>query len=167
MGTTTILGELRTLTQENKPCIIVLTETKLTELEQDRKTLITCLPDYRLYHSRVTGQKTRKLRTASAGVTIVSHTCLITQNSVQLINLDHPAAKGHCKCLRIQPPESEALTIWGVYVPCTNMHTRKQVYSLLKIEMQTRDRIALEAGKPKPYHVLAGDMNAALYMDDR
>ena len=33
--------------------------------------------------------------------------------------------------------------------------------------MQTQDRIALEAGKPKPYRILAGDMNAALYMGDR
>ena len=48
MGTTTILDELWTLTQEDKPCIIVLTETRITELEQDRKTLNTCLPDYRL-----------------------------------------------------------------------------------------------------------------------
>ena len=152
---------------ESKPCIIVLTETKLTELEQDRRMLNTCLPDYKLYHSRVKGQKTGKLRTGSAGVTIAVHTSLTTQNSVQLINLDHPAAKGHCKCLKIQPPGSEALTIWGVYVPYTDMHTRKQVYSLLQKEMQTQDRIALEAGKPRPHHILAGDMNAALYVDDR
>ena len=52
-------------------------------------------------------------------------------------------------------------------MPCTDMHTRKQVYSLLQKEMQTQDRIALEAGKPRPYHILAGDMNAALYVDDR
>ena len=167
MGTTTILDELQALALESKPCIIILTETKLTELEQDRRMLNTCLPDYKLYHSRLKGQKTGKLRTGSAGVTIAVHTSLTTQNSVQLINLDHPAAKGHCKCLKIQPPGSEALTIWGVYVPYTDMHTRKQVYSLLQKEMQTQDRIALEAGKPRPYHILAGDMNAALYVDDR
>ena len=45
VGTTTILDELQTLAQESKPCIIVLTETKLTELEQDRKMSNTCLPD--------------------------------------------------------------------------------------------------------------------------
>ena len=91
---------------ESKPCIIVLTETKLTELEQDRRMLNTCLPDYKLYHSRVKGQKTGKLRTGSAGVTIAVHTSLTTQNSVQLINLDHPAAKGHCK-YKIQPPKHQ------------------------------------------------------------
>ena len=146
---------------------MVLTETKLTELEQDRKMLSNCLPDYELYHSRVKGHKTGKQRTGSAGVTIAVHTSLTTQNSMQLINLDHPAAKGHCKCLKIQPPGSEALTIWGVYVPCTSMHTRKEVYNLLHTEMQAQDKIALEAGKSKPCHILAGDMNAALYMDDK
>ena len=161
MGTTTVLDELQNLGQKHKPCIMVLTETKLTQLEQDRKMLNTCLPDYKLYHSRVKGHKTGKQRTGSAGVTIAVHTSLTTQNSVQLIHLDHPAAKGHCKCLKIQPP------VWGVYVPCTDMHTRKEVYNLLQTEMQTQDKIALEAGSSKPCHILAGDMNAALYMDDR
>ena len=166
MGTTVVLDELQNLAQEHKPCIMVLTETKLTELEQDRKMLNTCQPDYKLYHSRVKGHKTGKQRTGSAGVTIAVQTTLTTQNSVQLVNLDHPAAKGHCKCLKIQPPGSEALTIWGVYVPCTDMHTRKEVYNLLQAEMQTQDSIALGAGRSKPCHILAGDMNAALYMDD-
>ena len=167
MGTTTVLDELQNLAQKHKPCIMVLTETKLTELEQDRKMLNTCLPDYKVYHSRVKGHKTGKRRTGSAGVTIAVHASLTTQNSVQLIHLDHPAAKGHCKCLKIQPPGSDALTIWGVYVPCTDMHTRKEVYNLLQTEMQTQDKIALEAGSSKPCHILAGDMNAGLYMDDR
>ena len=167
MGTTTVLDELQTLAKEHRPCVMVLTETKLTELEQDRKMLRTWLPDYKLYHSRVKGHRTGKQRTGSAGVTITMHTSLTTQNSVQHINLDHPTAKGHCKCLKLQPRGSEALTIWGVYVPCTDMHTRKKVYNLLQTEMQTQDRIALEAGRPKPYHILAGDMNATLYNDDK
>ena len=58
MGTKTVLGELQNLTQKHKPCIMVLTETKRTELEQDRKKLNTCLPDYKLYHSRVKGHMT-------------------------------------------------------------------------------------------------------------
>ena len=33
--------------------------------------------------------------------------------------------------------------------------------------MQTQDKTALEAGRSKPCHILAGDMNAALYMDNR
>ena len=89
------------------------------------------------------------------------HTSLTTPNSVQLIYFDHPAAKGHCKCLKIQPPGSEALAIWGVYVPCTGMHTRKEVYNLLQIESQTQQKIALEAGTSKPCHILTGDINAA------
>ena len=47
------------------------------------------------------------------------------------------------------------------------MHTRKEVYNLLQTEMQAQDKIALEGGKSKPCHILAGDMNAALYMNDR
>ena len=82
MGTTIVLDELQNLAQEHKPCIMVLTETKLTELEQDRKMLNTCLPDYKLYHSRVKGHTTGKQRTGSAGVTIAVHTSLTTQNSV-------------------------------------------------------------------------------------
>ena len=74
---------------------------------------------------------------------------------------------GPSKCLKIQPPGREALTVWGVYVPCTDMHTRKEVHNLVQTEMQTQDKIALEAGSSKPCHILAGDMNAALYMDDR
>ena len=146
---------------------MVLTETKLTELEQDRKMLTICLPDYKLYHSRVKGHKTGKQRTGSAGVTIAVHTSLTTQTLVQLINLDHPAAKGHCKCLKIQPPGSEVVTIYDPYMPCTDMHTRKQVYYLLQTEMQTQDKVAIEAGNSKLCHILARDMNAALYMDDR
>ena len=52
-------------------------------------------------------------------------------------------------------------------MPCTDMHTTKEVYNLLQTEMQTQDKIALEAGRPKLCHILAGDMNAALYKDDR
>ena len=61
MGTTTVLDELHTLAQERRPCIMVLTETKLTELEQDRKMLHTCLPDYKLYHS---GSRTTRLESS-------------------------------------------------------------------------------------------------------
>ena len=39
MGTITIPDELLTLAQEYKPCITVLTETKLTKLEQTRRML--------------------------------------------------------------------------------------------------------------------------------
>ena len=92
MGTTTVPDELQHLAQEHKPCIMVLTETKLTELEQDRKMMNNCLPDYILHHSRVKGHETGKQRTGSAGVTIAVHASLTTQNSVQLINLDHSAA---------------------------------------------------------------------------
>ena len=91
MGTTTVLvtrvDELQNLAQKYKPCIMVLTETKLTELEQDRKMFNTCLPDYKLYHSRVKGHKTGKQRTGSASVTMAMHTSLRTQNSVQFICL--------------------------------------------------------------------------------
>ena len=103
MGTTTVLDEIQNLAQEYKPCVMVLTETKLTELQQDRKMLNTCLPDYKLYHSRVKGHKIGKQRTGSAGVTIAVRTSLTTQTSVQLIYLNHPAAKG-----LLQVPEDTA-----------------------------------------------------------
>ena len=58
MGTTTVQDEFQNLAQEQKPCIMVLTETKLTELEQDRKMLNNCLPDHTLHHSRPQDWKT-------------------------------------------------------------------------------------------------------------
>ena len=78
MGTTTVLDELQNLAQKHKPCIMVLTETKLKELEQDRKMLNTCLPDYKLSHSRVKGHRTGKQRTGSAAVILAVHTSLTT-----------------------------------------------------------------------------------------
>ena len=82
MGTTTILNELDTMTQKHKPCIIVLTETKLTEQSQNRKLLEPYLPHYKIYHSRVKGQVNKGLRSDHAGVAIAMH--------------DLHVAAGHC-----------------------------------------------------------------------
>ena len=145
MGTTTVLDELQNLAQKHKPCIMVLTETKLTELEQDRKMLNTCLPDCKLYHSKVKGHKTGRQWTGSAGVTIAVHASLTMQNSVQLIHLDHPVAKGHCNCLKIQPPGSDALTIWGHAQICIQ-ERKSTIYGKQKCRLKTR--LALRQAVP-------------------
>ena len=41
------------------------------------------------------------------------------------------------------------------------------MYTLLQTEMPTQDKITLEAGRPMSYHILAGDLNAALHTDDK
>ena len=167
MGTTTILNELRELAEVHTPWIIVLTEHKLTEQAQHRKLLDPYLPGYKLYHSRVKGRDTKDLRSGSGGVTVAVHASLTTQNSVEIVDHNNPAAKSHCKALKIQPPGSAALFVWGLYVPCTDMQKRQQLYSVIKKDMQAVNNAAADLGEQLPYHIMAGDMNAALYDDDR
>ena len=93
MGTTSIvlLDELHDLAQEHKPNIIVLTETKLTGLPQERKLLEPYLPEYKLYHSRVKGRMTDNIRSGNGGITIAVHKTLTTQDSVHPIHLQPKA----------------------------------------------------------------------------
>ena len=167
MGTTTVLHEIQAYAEKYQPWVIVLTETKLTELEQDRKSLNPYLPQYKLYHSRIKGQATKHYRTGSGGVAIAVHESLTTQNSVRLLNIDDPAAKSHCKAIEISPPGSATIVIWGLYVPCNDQHKRQQLYALIKENMTAIDREAMKSNRQPPYHVVAGDMNAALYPDDK
>lgn len=86
MGITTILHELRALAVQNKPWVLVLTETKLTDLPQNRQVISIepYLLEYKLHHSRVKGRDMKACQTGSGGVTVAVHTSLTTQNSVQL-----------------------------------------------------------------------------------
>ena len=63
--------------------------------------------------------------------------------------LNSPAAAGHCQIITLRPAGSDAIDVWGMYIPHV-IQERKQVDQLLGDQM-TSDR----------YTVIAGDMNAA------
>ena len=54
--------------------------------------------------------------------------------------------------------------IWGLFAPCKDIHTRKEVYSVLQTEMQSQDRKLADPGRATS---CLGDMSAALHMDCR
>lgn len=115
MGITTVLEETAQIASEHMPDVMVYTETKLTA--ERRNQLDKQLTQYQLYHSCKAGMaKTSKSgkersRAGSAGVTIAIHTKFITQNSVSLIRINNPIAKGHCKAIKIQPPGSDCIIV--------------------------------------------------------
>ena len=92
-----------------------------------------------------------------------SHT---TQNSVETISHNHPAAKAHLKTLKVKPPGSDCLTIWGLYLPSDDLQKREQLYQVIQNDMKVEADKATRAGLPQPYNVMAGDMNAALFKGD-
>ncbi len=89
-----------------------MTETKLTDIKQD--FFEPYLPEYRQYHSCGKDNNSGHCRTGSGGVTVAIHSSLTTQNSIETISHNHPAAKAHLKTLKIKPPGSDCLTIWRV-----------------------------------------------------
>ena len=105
--------ELMQIAQQREPWVFVLTETKLTDARQDRVFFQEYLPEYTLYHSCVKGNDSGHGRTGSRGVAIAVHKSLTSQNSVDLIDHNNPAAKSQLKTLKIKPPGSDCLTIWG------------------------------------------------------
>jgi len=121
MGSATIPDELREIADQKKPWVIVMTETELTDIKQDRVFVEPYLPKYKLYHSCGKGHISGHCRTGSGGVTVAVHNSFTTQKSIETISHNHPAAKAHLKTLKIKPPGSDCLTIWGVYLPNNDM----------------------------------------------
>ena len=151
--------------QQRKPWIIVLTETKLTDARQDRVVFQEYLPEYTLFHSCVKGNASGHCITGSGGVAIAVHKSLISQNLVELIDHNNPAAKSHLKTLKTKPPGKDCLTIWGVYLP-SDLQKREVLYQVITGSMSSKDTKASLAGLPLPYNIMAGDMNAALFKQD-
>ncbi len=166
MGSTTLPDELMQIAQQREPWVIVLTKTKLTDAKQDRVFFQEYLPDYTMYHSCVKGNDSGHCRTRSGGVAIAVHKSLTSQNSVELIDHNSPAAKSHLKTLKIEPPGSDCLTIWGVYLPSDKLQKREVLYQVITDYVRSEDKKASLAGLPMPYNIMAGDMNAALFKQD-
>ena len=165
MGSTAVPDELMQIAQQRKPWIIVLTETKLTVARQDRVFFQEYLPEL-LFHSCVKGNASGHCRTGSGGVATAVHKSLTSQNSRELIDHNDPAAKSHLKTLKIKPPGSDFLTIWGVYLPSDDLQKREVLYQVITDAMNSEDKKASLAGLPLPYNIIAGDMNAALFKQD-
>jgi len=131
MVSTTIPDELRVTADQKKPWVIVMTETKLTDIKQDRLVFEPYLPEYKLYHSCEKGNNSGHCETGSGGVTVAVYNSLTTQNSIEIISHNHDAAKAHLKTLK--PPGSDCLTIWGVYLPSHDMQKREQLYQVYRM----------------------------------
>ncbi len=132
MGSTTVPDELRQIAHQRKPWIIVLTETKLTDARQDRVFFQEYLPEYTLFHSCIKGNDSGYCRTGSGGVAIAVHKSLTSQNSVELIDHNQPGAKPHLKTLKIRPPGSDCLTIWGVYLPSDDLQNTTHLHEIFE-----------------------------------
>ncbi len=165
MGSATILDELREIADQKKPWVIVMTETTLTDIKQDRLFFEPYLPEYKLYHSCGEGNSGH-CRPGSGGVTVAVHNSLTTQISTETISHNHPAAKAYRKTLKIKPSGSDCLTRWGVYLPIDDMQKREQLYQVVQNDVKLEADKAARAGLPQPYDVMAGDMNAALFTGD-
>ena len=124
------------------------------------------LPEYKLYHSCEKGKDKQQSRSGSGGVIVAVQESFTTQNSVETINHDHPAAKAHCKAVKIHPPGSDCIIIWGLYLPSDNMQKREQLYELITRDMRSEQEKAVQAGLTLPFNIVAGDMNAALFPGD-
>ena len=96
---------------------------------------------------------------------IAIHRSFLSQSSVCPIRIDDPAAKGHCKAIKISPPGSDTLIVWGVYVP-HDPQERKQVYDMLRIEVPKAEAEESSHGK-RCFSIMAGDWNAALLPGDK
>lgn len=166
MGSTTILTELQDIAAREKPWVIVLTETKFTDIRADRQLLKPFIPQYKLYHSCEKGKEKQYSRSGSGGVTIAVHESLTTQHSVETIDLNDPAAKAHCKGIKLQPPGSDCLNIWGVYLPCDDVQKTRKIYELIKHTAESEAAKAVKDSLPPTHSVIAGDMNAALLPRD-
>ncbi len=70
-----------------------MTETKLTNVKQDRLSFEAYLPENKLYHSCGKGNNNGHCTNGSAGVTVAVHNSLITQNSIETMSHNHPATK--------------------------------------------------------------------------
>ena len=90
-------------------------------------------------------------RAGSGGVTLVVHESLTMHNAVDVINTNNPAATAHCKAIRLQPPGSERINIWGLYMPWDDLHNREQLH-LMQIHVQNEAEQAAKDGA-QPAHI--------------
>ena len=161
-GTTTVLEELRDMLAQHKPDVLILTETKLTSQSQHQRVLRDFFADqYVLHYSSVDPPKKlnsqkEKIREGSAGVLVAVNkiwTGAAAIKRLTLANLSLP--QGHAVGLQIQPPNSDAMTVWGVYMPFEPAN-RKAIYSHLSASLANAQ-----------FAIVGGDWNATLFPTDR
>ena len=152
MGLTTVIDELRTMICDKDPDIVVLTETKLHKYNCNSSIMKSILQGYTLFHSckaaphplrvkrkfcttRKSGLHTRKKasnnadhlgRDGTGGVTLATKNCWCSSGSVTLLSSANKDEflTSHCVGIKLQPPHSDAILIWGLYMPFVEQ-TRK------------------------------------------
>ena len=78
---------------------------------------------------------------------------------METINLEDSIARAHCKAIKLQPPGSDSLTIWGVYLPFDDMQKRERLYKLVEHNLKVEtDKASKDSCKDRMHQEFAGAM---------
>ena len=136
-----------------KPDIIVWTEHQMAKATTIPRWTQILLQGYRWGYTSLPKIK------GQAGVLVAIHKDLLAGTNVH-IPVQPPETQGYIYQMELQRPESAPLMITGVYLPTgKGAHlSRPTLYQHLQSSMARTDTHV---------HIVAGDMNAALYKTDR
>lgn len=178
MGFTTVYYELQEMIQGHVPYVVVLTETKLTDADQNskgeaRSWIKQIFSGYKLFcssfkapkrakntrgsrRSKRSKESRQRARAGSGGVILAIRSCW-AEGAVtkRLADSKNPSLRSHCVGVSLKHPHCEALQLWGLYMPF-DPQKRKEIHAHLDRETQG-NRLS----------TLAGDWNAALLPGDR
>ena len=155
MGLTTVREELQQLLQQEDPDILVLTETKLTDRTQRKTWLNQILKTHWLQYSSSPHSSMRQgERVGSGGVAIAVRKTLVPEGCYIRVPIQREH-RSHLLQVLLQPPNSTPILLQAVYMPF-DLETREGIYEAIKA-----------ACSPQLQSIVAGDMNAALYEQDR
>ena len=136
-----------------KPDVIIWTEHQMATATTVPRWVHILLQGYRWGHTSLPNIR------GQAGVLMAVHKDVLAGTEAH-VPAQPPEAQGYIYQMEIQRPESAPLMITGVYLPTgTGAHlSRPTLYKHLKASLdKTKDHV----------HIVAGDMNAALYQSDR
>lgn len=72
-----------------------------------------------------------------------------------MLQVDNSPAKVHCTVVKVHPPGSDCLIVWGVYVP-HEAEERRKVYDMLRVEVP-KVWAEHKSAKHKCFSIMAGD----------
>ena len=120
MGLTTITDELEDLITKHKPTLVILTETKLTSMQEDRKMVRVAFQDEYVLHYSSNSQNLRdpngtisnddRMRAGSGGVILAVHKKWADVCSIERhIYHNRPHMRGHAIGLTLHAKDSLAI----------------------------------------------------------